>query len=389
MRCYVGIDVAKSFHVAALVDTEGEVIRTVRFDNDAAGYAELRQALAPYAICDTPIALESTGHYGRSLRDWLVDQGHCVHVFNPLKTSRFRDFYVQWRKNDERDAIALAHLLYFGERQPYHAFSIPLRSLRQMVRHRALLVQARARMKNQIRAIVDEVFPEYQQVPLFSDIFGATSLALLRDYPTPASIKDVPGVELTDFLRRHSRGQIGAKQARQIVATAQRSVGSAWAGQAYAPIIPTFIGGYQELASQITVCTNDIQARLAQMDQTLTTIPGCGPIVAATILSEIGQVERFPSADHLVSFCGLALSGAQSGQSPEYRFLSRRGSPRLRCAFYQAALVVIKYDPALSAYYQRRVRQGMTKRRAVLAVARKLVRITYALLKSGAPYEPR
>jgi len=123
------------------------------------------------------------------------------------------------------------------------------------------------------------------------------------------------------------------------------------------------------------------------MKQTLTTIPGIGPVLAATILAEIGEVSRFPSADHLVAFCGLALSESQSGQAPAHRPLSRRGSTRLRAAFYQAAFVATEYDPHLGAYYQRRVRQGLTKRRALLSVARKLVRISYALLKSGQPYQ--
>jgi hypothetical protein len=61
----------------------------------------------------------------------------------------------------------------------------------------------------------------------------------------------------------------------------------------------------------------------------------------------------------------------------------------LRSAFYQVALLAIKYDRYLGACYRRQVRQGLTKKRAVLSVARKLVRISYALLKSGQPYQPQ
>lgn len=388
MTLYVGIDVAKRFHVAALVGEDGAVLNILRFDNDATGYQSLRQMLNPYPTSETLVGMESTGHYGHALRDWLLDQGFAIHIFNPLKTNRFRDFYIQWHKNDERDAVALAHLLRLGERRPYLPLPAPLQGLRQMVRHRALLTQARARAKNQLRAILDEVFPEYQQVPLFTDLFGGTSLALLSHYPTPALLTSASETELADFLTRHSRGRVNLKRARLIHDTARQSIGSVAAGAAYAPILPTFIAGYQALSAQVDHFTAQIEAHLKQVEHTLTTVPGIGPVLAATILSEIGDIQRFPSSTHLVAFCGLALSESQSGQSTPRRFLSRRGSARLRNAFYQAALVAVEYDPHLGAYYRRRVHQGLSKRRAVLSVARKLVRIVYVLLKSGQPYQP-
>ena len=160
MTLYVGIDVAKRFHVAALVGDDGAVLQRRRFDNAAAGYARLEESLASYSPLETLIALESTGHYGHALRDWRVSRGWAVHVFTPLKANRFGDFYSQWHKNDQRDAIALAHRLRYGERQPDHPLPAPLQGLKQRVRHRALLVQARARAKNQRRAILDEIFPE-------------------------------------------------------------------------------------------------------------------------------------------------------------------------------------------------------------------------------------
>jgi transposase len=388
MTLYVGIDVAKHFHVVAVVDPEGEVLHTRRIENDAAGYSGLDQLLGQYERSGILISLESTGHYGHALRDWLLRQGYQLHIFNPLKTNRFRDFYIQWHKNDERDAIALAHLLRLGERQPYYPLSSNLRRLRQMVRHRALLVQTRARTKNQIRAILDEVFPEYQAQTLFSDLFGITSLALLSRYPTPAQVADLDEAELTALLRSHSQGRLGLDRARLIQQLAAQSIGSLTAGQAYAAILPAFITGYRTLSAQIKQSTEVVETYLAQTNQTLTSIPGVGSVLAATILAEVGDVQRFPSANHLVAFCGLALSEAQSGQARPRRFLSRRGSARLRGAFFQAALVAVNFDPHLRAYYQRRTRQGLAKRPAILTVARKLVRICYALLKSGQAYSP-
>ena len=85
--------------------------------------------------------------------------------------------------------------------------------------------------------------------------------------------------------------------------------------------------------------------------------------------------------------CGLALSENQSDQARSRRFLSRRGSARLRISYYQATLVAVKYDPHLRAYHHRRVSQDLLAKQSVLSVARKLVRISYAPLNSRQPYQ--
>lgn len=389
MTIYIGIDVAKRFHIAALVDEDGQPITQLRFDNNASGYQHFFACIDRYRDGGEPvIGMESTGHYGAALRDRLVEHGYTVQVLNPLKPNRFRDFYLQPVKNDARDAFVIAQMLRFGERQPYVPAPPPLRALKHLVRYRAALTQARARMKNQLRAILDEVFPEYQQESLFANLFGASSLAVLRRFPTPACLLAAPEAELVSLLKQSSRGRLGEERAQQLRQAASRSVGSTLAGQAYATVLPDLIAGYQALEERIATFTARIEAELNTTEQTLTTIPGVGPVLAATILAEIGDVTRFPSSDHLVAYAGLAVGESQSGQGATRRFLSRRGLPQLRGAFFQAALAAVRFDPHLGAYYQRRVKSGLPRRQAIIAVARKLVRITYALLKSGAPYQP-
>ena len=99
---------------------------------------------------------------------------------------------------------------------------------------------------------------------------------------------------MADFLAQHSRGRIGRERARLILETARHSVGSPAAGEAYASILPSFIANYRALAAQVDRYTAQLETCLAAMKQTLTTIPGIGPVLAATILAEIGEVGRFP-----------------------------------------------------------------------------------------------
>ena len=390
MTLYIGIDVAKTFHIACLIDSQGQRVAQLRFDNDAAGFHQLEQTIQRLAFPEMEWVLcgmESTGHYGIALRDFLIQLGYPVQVFNPLKVNRFRDFYIQPHKDDYRDAFVIAQMLRYGERSPYNPLPPAIRALKQLTRYRTSLVRARAKVKTQIRAILDEVFPEYQQTPLFVDVFGASSLALLKRFPTPQELAATSQEELAGLLSRNSRGRLSSQRAALILEKARDSVGSPASARAFATILPDLIDELEILERRVSHFTAKIEAQLAEIDQTLTTIPGIGPIFAATILGEIGDITHFPSADALVAYCGFAPRRYQSGQfTAKNMHLAKRGVPQLRYVFYRAALVSIQYNPDLAAYYQAKLRQGKPKKKAVIAVARKLIRIVYALLKSQSPY---
>lgn len=390
MSIYIGIDVAKSFHVACAINSQGRVLTQFRFDNDATGFQGFHQTIQSLSLQEGDhilCGMESTGHYGIALRDSLIRLGYSVQVFNPLKVNRFRDFYIQPNKDDYRDAFVISQMLRYGEVAPYTPLKPAIRALKQLTRYRTSLVRARAKIKTKIRAILDEVFPEYQQTPLFSDPFGASSLALLKRFPTPQKLAATSEEEVACLLSRSSRGRLSSKRAPLILEKARCSVGSPASAEAFATILPDLIDELEILEARVAHFTARIEAQLTTLDQTLTTIPGIGPLFAATILGEVGDIARFPSADALVAYCGFAPRHHQSGQfTARNVHLAKRGVPQLSYVFYRAALVSIRHNPDLSAYYQAKVSQGKPKKKAVIAVARKLVRIVYALLKSKNTY---
>jgi transposase len=98
--------------------------------------------------------------------------------------------------------------------------------------------------------------------------------------------------------------------------------------------LPDLIDELEILESRISHFTAKIEAQLAEIDQTLTTIPGIGPIFAATILGEVGDITLFPSADALVAYCGFAPRRYQSGQfTAKNMHLAKRGVSQLRYVF--------------------------------------------------------
>jgi transposase len=98
MTLYIGIDVAKTFHIACFINSQGQRVAQLRFDNDATGFHQLEQTIRRLALQKMrPVlcGMESTGHYGIALRDFLIQLGYPVQVFNPLKVSGYHDAFFK------------------------------------------------------------------------------------------------------------------------------------------------------------------------------------------------------------------------------------------------------------------------------------------------------
>ena len=129
---------------------------------------------------------------------------------------------------------------------------------------------------------------------------------------------------------------------------------------------------------------------MAKLDSPVTTIPGVGPVYGAVVLSELGDIHRFPSAKQIVSYAGIDAQVHESGEfKGDQTHMSKRGSPYLRRAIWGAAFVASWADPQLKTYYQNLRARGKPHRVAVGAVARKLCYIIFAVLSENRPYEAR
>lgn len=122
--------------------------------------------------------------------------------------------------------------------------------------------------------------------------------------------------------------------------------------------------------------------------QLLTSIPGVGPVTAATILAELGDLRAFTRARALSAFAGLSPRQYQSGSSLRGRTrMSKKGNPRVRSILYMAALAAVRGDHPLGRYYHHLIAQGKPKMSALGAVMRKLLVLMRALIISNTPYQ--
>lgn len=121
--------------------------------------------------------------------------------------------------------------------------------------------------------------------------------------------------------------------------------------------------------------------------QLLVSIPGIGPTIANTLITEIGNIERFSSGKSLVAYAGLDPKVKQSGVSLKHNTkITKRGSPYLRKAVYISAYIAKRHDPELKEYFDKKIGEGKRYKEATVATARKILYRVYAVWSRGTPY---
>lgn len=385
----VGIDIGKNNHEATIIDETGVIIgKSIRFSNSHNGASKLIEHITKNIGDSNPIfGLEATGHYWLSLYSFLLEKGYTINVINPIQSDSFRNLYIRQTKNDTIDSFIIAEVIIFGRFTTTQLADNKLLSLRQLCRYRLSLVDSVSELKCRIITVLDQVFPEYEK--LFSDTWGISSKKLLEKYQTPEDILEIDTSELANFLKEHSRGQLGFDKAEKIKDAAKNSFGIKVAQSAFKFQLKQLIDQVLFIENQIKSLDEEIEFYYSQFDSHLTSIPGIGSVTAAIILSEIGDVTRFKNASSLVVFAGIDPTVKQSGQFlANNNKMSKRGSPYLRRALFLAASTCTLHESPLNDYYNKKRSEGNHHLTAVGTVAHKLTHIVFAIMRDNKDYVP-
>jgi transposase len=384
----VGIDIGKRQHEACFMDEAGRELRpSLRFSHKQAGLRLLQERLAALPE-PASVAMEASGHYWLGLERCLRQSGIPVQVVNPMQVHAFRETGIRRTKTDRRDAWVLADLLRIGRTRPNYVPDDIILQLRQLTRFRWGLVDQIGAAKHRVLTVLDQVFPEFAEQ--FSDPFGASARELLAHGASAADFAAIDLDELTTLLERASRKRLGRDQAERISQSAHTSMGVPALSAVARLEVGALLAQIELLKAQVVEVEDACAALLRELDQRLTTIPGIGPVLAASILAEIGDITRFPRLEALVAYAGIDPSVFESGAFTGTRqHISKRGSPYLRRALYLATHTAQQHNPDLAAYLQRKLREGKSYRSALVATSHKLLARMYVVLKEGRPFEVR
>ena len=252
-----------------------------------------------------------------------------------------------------------------------------------MTRARFRLFQEIQPLKNRFRRLLHVLFPELQN--FFSNLDGNTSLNLLSALPSAKDIAECNILKLTKILSDSSHGRLKRSRAEQLKSLAQSSIAAYNYGDAFE--LKQTVQRIQFLSSQMSDVEKEIDSVMSELNSPITSIPGIGNLLGATILSEIGDIKNFDNPDKLLAFAGCEPSTYQSGKYTATNTpMVKHGSRYLRRALYCAADMAYVNSFSFRSYIDRKRAQGKHYYVAMSHGMKKLVRIIFAVLSRNIPF---
>jgi transposase len=390
----VAIDVAKLRH-QVLVQLPSGMRKHLKINNTKADFEHLAAFLHS---CGSPcrVAFEATGDYHRPLAHFLHRQGFALCLVSSLAVARTREArYNSWDKNDPKDCQIILHLLQTGTTQIYYD---PLIAHYNDLQEMSNTYQRVALRKVQLHHTIFThylplYFPEAERYCYSTRGEWFSQLLLLT--PCPAAVLAYSKQEFIEKASKISGRKVDKyRWLSDFYETAQASVALPVAEHSQAISMFRIV-----LAEYLALCRLrrqlEIQAQERLADhadyQRLQTIPGIGPVLALTILAEAGDLRRFSHHRKFLKYCGLDLSTQQSGQFRGQARLSKHGNARLRCAFWIAGTIAVRMQQngfcrKFENYIRRDRLNADLRRKAFTAVAAKMARVAYAIIKSETDY---
>jgi transposase len=401
---FVGLDVAQdSARVCFLLPDGSEPRPRWTVPNAQPGAealsAELARLCTLYQVEQLRIGLEATGllwwHLACALKDapLLARFTPQVYALNPQLVETFRKNFGALPKSDHADAFLIAERIRYGRKLP-SPFQLDTRyaPLQRLTRFRCHLVQNLVREKNYFLSFLFLTFSSYGQLAPFGDPFGATSCAVLEEFSTEELAQHSLD-DLATYLQDKGRGRFAEVQ--DVAASLQRAARDSYRldkvlQEPLRLVLATTMASIRSLQQQLKTLDKTIAQELATIPQTLSTVPGLGPVWTAGLIAELGDITRFDEQGAIAQYAGLTWPSDQSGDFvAEDTAISKRGNSYLRYYLVEAANSVRMHCPEYARYYAAKYAETPrhAHKRALVLTARKLVRLIDVLLRHGRIYQ--
>lgn len=378
---FVGIDISKYKHDCCILSAaDQKVVSKFTFKNDLLGFEQFLSALSSLSSPeDIRIGFESTAHYALNLELFLENAHHSFMEINPVLIKEYKkSTSLRRTKTDSVDCESITHWLMTVEYKPhskgfYHAYS-----LKSLTRLRDKLVRQRSFYLVKITNVLDHTFPEFK--PFFHERLSKTALYLLETYGSAERMSRMDSASY-DKLRSLSRGKFSPQQFLRLKELAANTVGVN--NSIFDTELNSLLTLYKSLVKEIDILEEEITRLIREVHPHYMSVPGIGTISAAVIYSEYGDISNFSSPAQMLAFAGIEPGINDSGTESHGGRMVKHGSSQLRYVLINCCLPLIRFDMTFAAYYAKKRAEGKPHRVAITHVAKKLVRVIYALEKQG------
>lgn len=355
---FVGIDISKYKHDCCIISAaDQQIVSKFTVKNDKDGFEHLLTTLNSLSNPeDIKIGFESTAHYALNLELFLENAHHSFMEVNPVLIKE----YNRWLMTVEYKP----HSKGF-----YHSYS-----LKSLTRLRDRLIRQRSFYLVKITNVLDHTFPEFK--PFFNERLSKTAIYLLENYGSAEKMAHMNSASY-DKLRCASRGKFSIQQFLRLKELAANTVGVN--NSIFDIELNSLLTLYNSLCKEIKTLEAEITKLIEEVHPHYMSIPGIGPISAAVIYAEYGDISNFSNPGQMLAFAGIEPGINDSGTESHGGRMVKHGSSQLRYVLLNACLPLIRFDITFATYYAKKRAEGKKHRVAITHVAKKLIRVIYAL----------
>ena len=409
---FVGIDISSRENVVALMDFEStKPIASFAVPNNEPGAEEMAKKISEFFTLESGlrrlvIGLESTSFYGVHIANYLstcriLMPFHTeVYCLNPKSIANYKKSYIGLGKNDYVDAFIIADFARVGRITTKPWRGCQYLALQRLTRHRLHLVKALTREKTYILSNIFLKFSEFTTLDAeeqpFSNEFGATASAVLTEFLSTEEIVDMPMEKLVEFICEKGRNRFTDPQKTANLLQAATRNSYRLDKCLYEPITVAIASSFTMISTynaEIKKVNKAIETTIKGLNPnaflSLQSIPGVGPVMAAGIMAEIGDIHIFKSQESLAKYAGLVWRENQSGQfKADDTLMSKAGNSYLIYYLLEAASHIRIHCPEYGEYYSKKYAEVKTHqhKRALALTARKAIKLIFGLLDRNQLY---
>jgi len=383
----IGIDIGKYKHAAVGTSLHSGFTKPFFIKNNRTSYESFESAITKwkkkFECKKAVIGFESTGHYWKTLAYYLKKREKFLVEVSTNYTKKSKEMMDNSPlKCDPKDARVIADLVKQGKILTPVLPEGKILNLREVVHARENLIKERTSVLNRLEKIVDISFPERGEI--IGKINGKTSLFLLEEAPFPEDIIG-KGLEwLREEIRKKSMGHYKYEDARKLYQSAIDTIGLKEGRDGSAHELRILLYRLNKLEQEIEKIESDIKDRLKYIKEAkyILSIKGIKEVTAATIISETGGLSNYEKISSILKVAGLNLFEISSGEHQGEKHITKRGRSLLRHKLYFAALQQTRKGMPFYSFYRRLVEEnGVKKNKALVAVARKILKVSFALVR--------
>ena len=402
-KLFIGVDLAKKVHVAKAIDINGAQVGYLSpVENSKEGFEIFKSWV--YKIMEETktesciIGMEPTGIYWQRIASYIITSiDNCEAVFvNQQKVKLTRLLYGNGKgKNDPIDALSIARCIKHNNYFNMNVHDKEFRNLKSLTRFRNDYLKRQSQLINKLDNDILNVFPEYKNAA--ANWHGKSLITIFSKYPLPEDIVAADEKEIFAQLRTNVKSGVGYKFIRLLKEVAAEFISND-TGNIFAAendvvrfIMKKRFKELLQVQKEILELEEVIEKKVSEISyaENMIEIKGIGEGTIAALLGETGDLAKYETGKHLISFIGFDLKECSSGEHKGKMKISKCGSRRLRDIVYKVCLPLInenKYFKQLYNHYISRKENPLKKKQAQIAVCCKLLRVLHGMVKNNSKF---